>query len=60
MRLDATQVRVTIGCVFVRVVTESEIYHIYEVALQTIKVAARNLCGASHFIGLDYNIIHRD
>jgi hypothetical protein len=49
-RLDAALVRVLIGCVFVRVVTELKICHIYEGVLRTIKVAARNLSGASNFI----------
>jgi hypothetical protein len=45
-----TLVRVFIGCVFVRVVTESETCRIYEAVLQTIKIAIRNLSGASNFI----------
>jgi hypothetical protein len=49
-RLDAALVRVLIGCVFVRVVTELKICHIYEGVLRTIKVAAHNLVGASNFI----------
>jgi hypothetical protein len=49
MRLDAALVRVLIGCMFDRVVTELETYHIYETDLQTIKVAACNLLGASNF-----------
>jgi hypothetical protein len=32
--------------VFVEIVTESEIYHIYKAVLLTIKVAARNASGA--------------
>jgi hypothetical protein len=50
MRLDATQVRVLIGWVFVWVVTESKTYHIYEAVLQTIKVVAHNISRASNFI----------
>jgi hypothetical protein len=50
MRPDAALVRVLIGCMFVKVVTELETCHIYEVVLQTIKVAAYNLLGASNFI----------
>jgi hypothetical protein len=42
-------VRVLIGCVFVRVVTELKTYYIYEAVLQTIKVAADNLLEASNF-----------
>jgi hypothetical protein len=38
-----------IGCMFVKVVTELEICHIYEVVLRTIKLAAHNLSGASNF-----------
>jgi hypothetical protein len=38
------------GCVFVRVVTELVTYHIYDVVLWTIKVAAHNLLVASNFI----------
>jgi hypothetical protein len=38
-------VRALIECVFIRVVTELETCLIYEVVLQTIKVAARNLSG---------------
>jgi hypothetical protein len=38
-------VRILIGCVFVRVVTELDIYHIYEAVLLTIKIVARNLSG---------------
>jgi hypothetical protein len=48
MRLDAIRVRVLIGCVFVRVVLESETCHGYQVVLQTIKVATRNLSGPSN------------
>jgi hypothetical protein len=44
-------VRVLIRCVFVRVVIELETYHIYEMVLRIIKVAARNLSGISNFIG---------
>jgi hypothetical protein len=43
-------VRVLIGCVFVMVVTELKICHIYEVVLQTIKAATHNLSEASDFI----------
>jgi hypothetical protein len=50
MRSDAASVRVLIGCVFVRVVTEPKTYRIYEVILQTIKAITRNLSGASNFI----------
>jgi hypothetical protein len=50
MRLDAALVRVLIGCVFVKVVTELKTCHIYEVVLRTIKIAARNLLGTSNFI----------
>jgi hypothetical protein len=35
--------------VFVRIVTELEICHIYEAILRTIKIAACNLSGASNF-----------
>jgi hypothetical protein len=49
-RLDAALVRVLIGCMFVRVVTELETCYIYEAVLHTIKVAVRNLAGASNFI----------
>jgi hypothetical protein len=45
-----TLVRVLIGCVFIRVVTELETYCIYEVVLRTIKVATRILSSASNFI----------
>jgi hypothetical protein len=48
--MDAALVGVLIGCVFIRVVTELETYHIYEVVLQIMKVAARNLSEASNFI----------
>jgi hypothetical protein len=34
--------------VFVEIVTESEIYHIYKVVFLTIKVAARNASRASN------------
>jgi hypothetical protein len=50
MRPDAALIRVPIGCVFVRVVTELKTYHIYEAVLRTIKVAAHNLAGPSKFI----------
>jgi hypothetical protein len=43
-------VRVLIGCVFVRVVIESEICRIYEMILWIIKAATRNLSGTSNFI----------
>jgi hypothetical protein len=49
MRLDVALVRVMIGYVFVRVVTELETYHIYEVVLRAIKVATHNLSGALNF-----------
>jgi hypothetical protein len=45
-------VRVLTGFMFVRVVTESENYRIYEAVLQTIKAATRNLSGALNFIAL--------
>jgi hypothetical protein len=50
MRLDVALVRVLIGCVFVRVVTELETCHICETVLWTIKVAVYNLSRASNFI----------
>jgi hypothetical protein len=34
---------------FVRVVIEQGTYHICEVVIQTIKIAARNLSGVSNF-----------
>jgi hypothetical protein len=43
-------VRILIRCVFVMVVTELKTCHIYEPVLLTIKVAVRNLSGASNFI----------
>jgi hypothetical protein len=43
-------VRVLIGCVFVRVVIESETCRIYEVIFRTIKVVTRNLSEALNFI----------
>jgi hypothetical protein len=49
-RAYAALVRVIIGCVFVRVVTESETCRIYEVILQTIKVVTCNLSETSNFI----------
>jgi hypothetical protein len=42
-------VRILIECVFIGVVTKSETYRGYEAVLQTIKVVARNLSGASDF-----------
>jgi hypothetical protein len=48
MWLGASQVRVLIECMLVGVVTESKTCHVYEAVLQTIKVAARNLSGASN------------
>jgi hypothetical protein len=42
---------VSIGCMFVEIVTESKTYRIYKVVLLTIKVAACNASGASKFIG---------
>jgi hypothetical protein len=50
MRLDAVLVRVLIWCVFIRVITELETYHIYKVVLWTIKATTRNLSAASNFI----------
>jgi hypothetical protein len=50
MRLDAALVRVLIGCVFVKFVTELKTCHIYEVVLWTIKIAAHNLLWTSNFI----------
>jgi hypothetical protein len=50
MRPDAALIRVLIECEFINVVTESEICHIYETVLQTIKAATRNLSGAPNFI----------
>jgi hypothetical protein len=49
-RLDAALVRVHIRCVFVRIITESEICCIYEAVLRTIKVVTCNLSRASNFI----------
>jgi hypothetical protein len=50
MRPDAALIRVLTECEFVRVITESEICHIYEMVLQIIKAATRNLSGAPNFI----------
>jgi hypothetical protein len=50
MSLDAILIRVLIECVFIRVVTELKICHIYEAVLRTIKVAVYNLSGALNFI----------
>jgi hypothetical protein len=36
--------------VFIMVITELKIYYIYEAVLRSIKVAVRNLSGASNFI----------
>jgi hypothetical protein len=41
---------VSVGCVFVKIITESETCHIYKTVLLTIKVAARNASGTSKFI----------
>jgi hypothetical protein len=49
-RPDTVLVRVIIGCVFIRVVTESKTCHIYEAVLQTIKAATRNLSETLNFI----------
>jgi hypothetical protein len=43
MRPDATLVRILIGYMFVRIVTELKIYRIYEAVLRTIKIATHNL-----------------
>jgi hypothetical protein len=45
-----TLVRVSIECVFVLVVLELKICHVYRAVLQTIKVADRNISSASNFI----------
>jgi hypothetical protein len=45
-----TLVKVLIRYVFVRVVTELKIYHIYEVILRNIKIAVHNLSVASKFL----------
>jgi hypothetical protein len=37
--------------VFIEIVTESEIYHIYKAVLRTIKVTVRNASEVSKFIG---------
>jgi hypothetical protein len=50
MILDASLVRVLIGCVLVRVVTELNICHVYKSILRTIKVAIHNILWASNFI----------
>jgi hypothetical protein len=43
-------VRVLIEYVFIKVVIELEMCHIYEAVLRTIKITIRNLLGASNFI----------
>jgi hypothetical protein len=48
--MNVTLDKVSIGYVFVGIVTESETYCIYEAVLLIIKVAACNLLGASNFI----------
>jgi hypothetical protein len=50
MRSDVALVRVLIGCVFVRIVTEPETYRIYEAVLWTIKAVTRTLSGALNVI----------
>jgi hypothetical protein len=41
---------VSVGCVFVEIVTQSEICHIYKGVLLTIKIAARNSFGGRQLI----------
>jgi hypothetical protein len=48
--MNVTLDKVSIGYVFVGIVTESETCCIYEAVLLIIKVAACNLLGASNFI----------
>jgi hypothetical protein len=50
MRSDAVLVRVLIGCVFVRVITELKNYRIYESVIWTIKAVTHNLSEVSNFI----------
>jgi hypothetical protein len=48
--LDAVRIIVSIGCMFMRIITELKTCHIYDVVLYTIKVSAHNLLEASKFI----------
>jgi hypothetical protein len=48
MRLDVTLTEFCLDIMFVEIVTESKIYHIYKMFLLTIKVAVCNIYGASN------------
>jgi hypothetical protein len=54
MRSDAVQVGVLIGCVFVFIVTDSEIYYIYKVILQTINSVVRTPSNISKLVATNY------
>jgi cytochrome b subunit of formate dehydrogenase len=60
MRLDAVRLRVQIGCVFVRVVIESEIVHIYKAVLQTIKIVAQTLSWVSELLAKNHKLTKKD
>jgi hypothetical protein len=56
MRLDAVQVKVPIGCVFMLIIAESETFHIYKEVLHTINTVAQTQSRVSELVATKHII----
>jgi hypothetical protein len=59
MRLDAVWLRVSIGCVFIWIVTELETIYIYKAVLQTIKVVDQTPTRVSELLARNHILIKK-